>query len=269
MAYGLPRQGEGAAAEPTEADVARLVESALDRGIETFDTAPAYGVSEARLGAALGGRGRIWTKVSTGDPRASLDASLSRLRRSNVELLSWHNWTSTLASDDRWTTSWKAARSAGAARLGATTYGVADALAAVESGLFDVVQVEYNLLNQRVVRAIGETAARRSVEIAVRSVYLQGALTDEGRELPDLAPLRRGVAAARSCAEAIGLTTLALRAALEQKNIGYVVLGFDRTEQIDAAVRIAAGPVLPPEIASQVDALDLDGDPACDPRSWR
>src|SRR5687767_1436312 len=134
MAYGLPRAAAQAAVEPLEADVRRLIEHALAIGIDTFDTAPAYGLSEARLGRILEGRGRIWTKVAGGDPRASLDASLERLHRTSVALLSWHNWTAALLEDAAWRAEWAAARHDGPAeRVGATTYGVADALAAVES----------------------------------------------------------------------------------------------------------------------------------------
>ncbi|HSO36929.1 MAG TPA: aldo/keto reductase, partial [Labilithrix sp.] len=187
MAYGLPRQGAAANVAPSEADAASLVERALALGITTFDTAPAYGASEERLGRILGARASVWTKVTAGDPGASLAASLERLRRPRVELLQWHNWTAALGRDDAWTAAWSALRGdARVARLGATTYGVDDAVAAATSGLFDVVQCEFHVLNQGVVVALAEHVARGAITVAVRSVLLQGALTDDGRELPDL-----------------------------------------------------------------------------------
>src|SRR5687768_12454973 len=102
MAYGLPRAGQAASVAVSESEAAALVERALELGITTFDTAPAYGDSEARLGRILGPRARVWTKVTSGDPSASLAASLGRLRRPRVQLLQWHNWTSRLALDDAW-----------------------------------------------------------------------------------------------------------------------------------------------------------------------
>ena len=268
MAYGLPRQSAGANVAPAESDAALLVEHALELGIATFDTAPAYGDSEERLGRILGPRGRIWTKVSAGDPRASLESSLERLRRPRVELLQWHNWTAALRDDKAWTAAWSALRGdARAGRLGATTYGVVDAVAAAASGLFDVVQCEFNLLNQAVVAALEEYVQQGRVEVAVRSVLLQGALTDDGRELPDLPSLRAAVARARSAAEGVGMTRLALRAALEKPGIAHVLIGIDRPEQLDEATRLAAGPSLSAEMRARIAGLDI-GDASCDPRRW-
>jgi aryl-alcohol dehydrogenase-like predicted oxidoreductase len=265
MAYGLPRVGANANAAPTEAEAAALVEHAIALGVATFDTAPAYGDSEARLGRILGARGRVWTKVTAGDPAVSLAGSLARLGRPRVELLQWHNWTAALGGDPAWRAAWLALRGdPRVAQLGATTYGIADAVAAAESGCFEVVQCEFNLLVQGVVAAL----AGRSIAIAVRSVYLQGALTDDGRALPALPALRTGVERARAAAGGAGLTRLALRAALEHPAIAHVLVGIDRPEQLDTAVRIAAGAPLSPAERGGVAALDLGGDPACDPRTW-
>lgn len=271
MPYGLPRQGAGTNVAPAESDAVALVERALERGITTFDTAPAYGESEARLGRLLGTRGRVWTKVASGDPARSLDASLERLRRSRVELLQWHNWTAALGQDDAWTSAWRSLRGdARVAQLGATTYGVADAVAAAESGLFDVVQCEFHILNQGVVNALANACGKGTskVAVAVRSVLLQGALTDDGRELPDLPVLREGVARARAAAEGVGLTRLAMRAALEHDAIAYVLVGIDRLEQIEEASHIASGAPLDAATAARIADLDLHGDAACDPRTW-
>lgn len=273
MAYGLPREGAGSNVAPAESDAAALVHHALALGITTFDTAPAYGESELRLGRALGARPgtRVWTKVAAGDPRRSLEMSLERLRRPRVELLQWHNWTSAMSADESWTSAWRSLRGdARVERLGATTYGADDAVAAARSGLFDVVQCEFHLLNQGVVTALSESAQSGSIAIAVRSVLLQGALTDDGRALPDLSVLRDAVARARAAATAagVGLTRLAMRAALEHHAISHVLVGIDRVEQIDEAWRIASGPPLGAEARAGIARLDLHGDSVCDPRKW-
>ena len=267
--YGLRRVGAGVSAMPTEAEVEVLIERAIALGITTFDTAPAYGVSEERLGRSLGARGTVWTKVMSGDPNASLDGSLERLRRARVELFQWHNWTASLGRDTEWVRAWTALRGdPRVARLGATTYGVEDAVAAAASGLFDVVQCEFNLLNQGVVSALAQHARRSGIDVAVRSVYLQGALTDEGRDLPDVPVLHGGVERARRAADGIGLTRLALLSALEHPAIASVLVGIDRPEQLEEACSMACGPPLRPAERARIAELDLRGDPACDPRNW-
>jgi 1-deoxyxylulose-5-phosphate synthase len=276
MAYGLPRVGEAAAHAPSQDDVQALIDHSLALGIDTFDTAPAYGASEERLGRALRGRGRVWTKVRSPDPPAtSLTRSLEHLgQRPHVDVLQWHNWTASLLDDASWRSAWSALRahdSQRVKRLGATTYGKVDAVAALTSGLFDIVQVEFNLLNQGVVESLAKEDRKSTTRISVRSVYLQGALTDEGRSLPDRPALRQGALRAKELAlksgDGGGLTHLALRAAIDHPAIDYVVLGFDRAEQIDIALSMLERP-LAAEVRDAIPSLDLGGDPAADPRTW-
>lgn len=274
LAYGLGRDG----APPSLMDegvAASLVREALALGVDTFDTAPAYGVSEERLGRALEGRATVWTKVGrerAGDLRATLprelEASLERLRRPRVELLQWHNWTGALLEDRAFVDAWHALREdARVGALGATTYGRDDALRAVESGLFDVIQVEFNLLNRSVVDVIADAARERRVEIAVRSVLLQGALTDDARTLPRDESLVAAVARARDAAHARGLRLeqLALRAAFAEPSIRWVLVGIDHPAQLADCIEAA-------NAATAADAslreLDLGGAPATDPRTW-
>jgi aryl-alcohol dehydrogenase-like predicted oxidoreductase len=279
LAYGLGRKGEQVALMP-EADAGELVEAAIRQGIDVFDTAPAYGIAEERLGRILGARGQVWTKLGRhehigpaliDEARASLNASLVRLRRSSVELLQWHNWTADLAANEHFRSCWaQLASDPRIAALGASTYGVEDARAAIESGLFHVVQVEWNILNQGVVDAIAEEAQRRNVAIAVRSVFLQGALTDEARDLPDLPALREGVtAAARVARDACtSLRDLALRSALHQGSVRYVLMGIDRIEQITDAARVARLDAPDARGRDAVRRLSRSQEPAFDPRTW-
>jgi 1-deoxyxylulose-5-phosphate synthase len=265
-ALGLP-YGLGATGLIPEGDAAAVIRAALDAGVSTFDTAPAYGEAEARLGRALGDRGQVWTKVAGPEPVGSLEASLTRLRRARVDLLSWHNWTRSLTQDAGFRESWTALRAhPGVASLGATTYGKEDAVAAVESGLFDVVQVEWNLLRQGVLRRLPLTT-----RVAVRSVWLQGVLTPRGRVLPEglrgLAPsIQRADALAREWG--LGLEALALRAALDQPGVTWVVIGADAREPLDAALRTARAPRLTARQVAALAALDRGDDPLTDPRTW-
>ena len=278
MRYGLWRAVPGGTVDERQA--LAIVREAFAVGIATFDTAPAYGEAEQRLGLALGDRGRVWTKVRTpdrdSDSRAHLDASVSQslrsLCRAKIDVLQWHNWTRDLAEDGWFRAAWEAlARDNRISALGASTYGVEDAVAAVQSGLFSQVQVEWNLLNQSVVAAIGPLARARQVSIAVRSVLLQGALTNEGRALPPLPGLVHGVNQARALADGLGLTLeqLALGAALGHDDIAYVIVGMDRLAQVHDAFELLASPPLTSAARDSIRGIDMGGDPAVDPRTWR
>jgi aryl-alcohol dehydrogenase-like predicted oxidoreductase len=92
---------------PDEAAATRLLNAVLDLGINYVDTAPAYGLSEQRIGRALAHRRRDYvlsTKVgetrhagrstydfSSGALRASVERSLRRLRTDAVDLVLIHS----------------------------------------------------------------------------------------------------------------------------------------------------------------------------------
>lgn len=88
--------GEGWGAATAERDRFAAVARALARGVTFFDTAPAYGdgASEALLGRALrADRDRVAIATKVGprdDARASLEASLRRLRTDYVDLVQLH-----------------------------------------------------------------------------------------------------------------------------------------------------------------------------------
>ena len=272
LAYGLP--GPDGRRERIDDDDARdLIVTALGEGISTFDTAPAYGEAESRLGRALGGRGRVWTKVSGTDAARSVDTSLARLGRDQVELVSWHNWTRSLVGDGSFRATWDGLRThPGVGARGATTYGPDDACAAAESGTFDVVQVEWNLLRQGVLpRLRAVAAASAGVSIAIRSVWLQGVLTPRSESLPmALRALLPTVERAAALAHAweLSLEALALRAALDQPGVDFVLVGLDSHAQLAAALDAARAPRLEPDQLAALAALDRGDDPLTDPRRW-
>jgi len=276
LPYGLPPPGRERPELVSEEQACGVVRGAQAAGITTFDTAPSYGESEARLGAALQGKGSVWTKLDDaalqpGGARRSLEASLVRLRRERVALLSWHNWSRTLLERDEFRRAWDALQRAGGSdALGATTYGAVDALAAVRSGLFSVVQVEWNLFNQSTLAAVAPEARERGVRLALRSVLLQGVLSAKGESLPSglraLAPrVRRASELARDAGHT--LAAFAIRAALQQP-AHWVLIGAESEQELALAVAAARSRVLPPDRLRELTELDLPGDPLVDPRMW-
>lgn len=268
LAYGLPDAAgrRGAAAEEAGAVLA----AAASAGIGAIDTAPAYGTAEDLVGMHAASGPAVWTKLGAGDAAGSWTASLTRLRRTRIDLLQWHNWTAAVAHSDDFRRTWDAAHQAPEIMaLGATTYGIEDALAAVASGCFAVVQVEFNLLNQAVVAAVAPHARAAGVRVAVRSVWLQGVLTARG-DSPALAPdLRAARAAAITRAEHLGsdLPALALRAALDHPGIDHVLIGSgSRAELASALVAAEAAPLAARDHAELID-LHVGGS-LCDPRTW-
>lgn len=289
LEYGIALPGE--ASRPSEAESRRLVHAALDAGITLLDTARAYGASEEVLGTALQGRRHevvLATKVRTQDfagatptgqalrrtMRASLEASLRALRTDYVDLWQIHNVDQALLAERETVAGvFDEARRAGLVRaVGGSTYGVEAPLAALKTGLFDVLQVTYSVLDQRLEEHVFPAAAAHAVGLVVRSVLLKGALTARGDYLPEhLAPLRDRSRAFRElvAARGGGLTPVqgAIAFALGHPQIGATLVGVRSHDELREALGALSRP-LGSELRAELAALRLDDPDLLNPSTW-
>ena len=152
------------AAAPATRDAAvQTVRLALEGGVTYFDTAPGYGqgLSEEIMGEALAGAGGVVlaTKAplsAAGDVRASLEASLRRLRRDRVDLLQIHGGSyepdvvrAILAPGGMLEQMVRLKEEGLAGSLGFTSEdNNAAVYELIGSGGFDAMQISYNLLLQ-------------------------------------------------------------------------------------------------------------------------
>ncbi len=180
--YGLPDQRA----------VAALVDGLLGLGINWFDTAPAYGLSEERLGAALAGRrdavvlstkvgerfegGRSHYDFSPAAITTSLESSLARLRTERVDLLFVH-------SDGRdveilrgpTTEAMRTLQSRGLTRRIGFSGKTAEGFhLAMQSG-YEVLMVEYHEADPSMAPVL-EEAARRGIGVVVKKALASGRL---------------------------------------------------------------------------------------------
>ncbi len=197
--YGIAGP-DGSGPPPADAAIT-LIRTAVDRGITLVDTAPAYGTSERIVGRAVGRDTRviIATKVSPHDLDTSLDRSRRALERDVLDIVQVHNATADMIDAGRVSDRLLEARGRGVVRvLGASVYGVEAALAVVRSGAYDVLQVAFNVLDQRMAREVLPAADAAGVGVIARSAVLKGVLTPKAQWLPlALAPLGEAAARAR------------------------------------------------------------------------
>ena len=180
---------------PDDDAVASLIDGLLDLGINYIDTAPAYGLSEERIGAALPGRrgdlvlstkvgetfenGRSTYDFSAAGIRESVQRSLQRLRTEMIDLVLIHsdgNDMRILAQTDAVPTL-TALRDEGVIRaIGLSGKTVEGARAALSWS--DVVMVEYNDRDRTHAGLIAE-ASERGVGVVVKKGLASGRLPAE------------------------------------------------------------------------------------------
>ncbi|MFN8657729.1 MAG: aldo/keto reductase [Candidatus Obscuribacterales bacterium] len=192
MDYGIANKS----GKPDYEAARLLIATALELGIDSFDTATAYGDSEAVLGRALkslkaaGSSARTMSKLSAGE-MASTEAclqtvqqSLQRLQCERLELLFAHSFAS--LSEAGTEDALAEVKRQGLARAtGVSVYTAQEALTALEQPEVDVVQMPLNALDQQAVTASVIKAARlKRKRLIFRSIFLQGLLVMPLEQLP-------------------------------------------------------------------------------------
>ena len=274
------------------------IRKALDGGINWIDTAPLYadGRSEEALGWLLneippGEQPHLSTTARVnpeagdipGQIERSMQESLRRLKRENVDVIILHNSVSedrgghgdSLSVDD-------VLGSNGAARglqrvvdqglarfIGFTATGERSAVQRVaESGRFSAAQVYYNLLNPSAGRAVPpdwsthgyggliDTCAAHGVAVMNIRVLAAGVIATDVRHGREQVSAPGGIAAdearARLVVEAVGdrygtRAQLAIRYALANPNVSGVLVGFAELGDLDEALAAAEMGPLPQE----------------------
>jgi aryl-alcohol dehydrogenase-like predicted oxidoreductase len=175
---------------PDEAAVATLLGGVLDLGINYVDTAPAYGLSEARIGRALAGRdfvlstkvgetfedGRSTYDFSAEAVRASVERSRARLGRERLELVFIHAHADDVAilRDTPVVATLAALQRDGL--IGAIGFsGKTVPAARLALDFADVLMIEYHLEDRSHAEIIAE-AARRGVGVVVKKGLASGRL---------------------------------------------------------------------------------------------
>ena len=190
MRYGV---NNALGRQPTQEECFDILQTALDMGIDCFDTASAYGNAEELLGAF--GLASKYTKEGTpvriisklrpeceNSGEAVLQEIRSTLRRLKADSL--YGYMLHRASDmgkNGIMAGLASAKEIGLVqKVGVSIYAQEEAMGAVHHKSIDMIQIPCNVLDHRLERANFFSAAmERGVEVYARSAFLQGLLLME------------------------------------------------------------------------------------------
>jgi aryl-alcohol dehydrogenase-like predicted oxidoreductase len=254
VALGVPYGIDDGSAPPSRARSIALIQSAFDSGITLFDTAPNYGDAEALVGDALKNHPEalIASKVSIpkdvpeGSSRTvaitqSFDRSRRMLQRDVIDIIQVHNLTEAQASASDIADGLLALKHQGWVRaIGASVYTEEEAIAAIESGWVEVLQVAYNLLDQRMTNRVFSMAHDKGIGVLTRSAYLKGALTPRVRLLPaSMNSLRKAVEQLSGDMDIAleDMPAAALAFCLGEPYISSVLIGPSTQSELDTALK--------------------------------
>jgi 1-deoxyxylulose-5-phosphate synthase len=285
--YGIGVKDE--ADMPGETEAVRLLHSALDHGINFFDTARVYGRSESIFGKAFKGirdRVVISTKCSSvfdedgklpegrrlrSKIDESLRKSLDKLQTNYVDVLLLHSVNSEVLKSEEIVHIFSEYKRQGLIKAsGVSTYGAIETQKAIESGNWDVIQLAYNLFDQQEAVTF-PMAAENGVGIMVRSVLFKGILTDRGRDLNEnLAHITVHREVYNELLSETGLTMseLATKFVLSHDEVSSVLVGIDKMEYLDAAIAVADGNYLDEQTLTRASELGYPDPDELDLQEW-
>src|SRR5690606_19114769 len=110
-------------------------------------------------------------------------------------------------------------------------------------GIWDVIQLPFNLLDQRQARLF-DKASQQGVGLVIRSVLLKGLLSEKGKNLPDpIKQVETHIEKYKSLMKhyEINLPALATKFALSFDQVASVLVGIDKPAYLLEALRAGDG----------------------------
>jgi aryl-alcohol dehydrogenase-like predicted oxidoreductase len=272
LPYGILNGGETLSSE----EVARILDTAVGHGIDSIDTAIAYGQSESVIGETAQNRFNIISKLPPLPSEVSnvsewvhmqVDASLARLNCKSLDALLLHRPQDLV--EQHGAELYAAISSLKIKkiiqRFGISIYAPDELDGIIGKFDIDVLQAPLNVFDRRILGVIDQLTAR-NIEVHVRSVFLQGVLITSPKDRPqrfqpwsehfsrfDTWVLSTGVSAMACC----------LGFALQQPGVAKLVIGTTSAESLTEIINSIPNMHLevPADLQSSIEQL-------IDPRVW-
>ena len=272
LPYGILNGGETLSRE----EVARILDTAVDHGIDAIDTAIAYGQSESIIGETAQNRFKIISKlppipsdVSNVSQwvRTQVDASLSRLKSKSLDAILLHRPQD--LTDAHGAELYAAISSLKLEkiiqRFGVSIYTPNELNGIIGTFDIDVVQAPLNVFDRRILGVIDQLSAL-NIEVHVRSVFLQGVLIAKPENRPQrFQPWSEHFTRFDEWVNASGMSAMAccLGFALQQPGIAKLVIGTTSAKSLAEIMTSIPNTHLevPAHLQSSIEQL-------IDPRSW-
>lgn len=247
MKYGI----NNTLGQPAKKDVFEILETAVENGIQVFDTACAYGCAEVILGEYFQDKKnadsfQIISKLRPniikenetdihGIIRREFEGTLERLHRKRINGYLLHTpeyiYNTKIIEELR-----KLKREGLVEHIGVSIYDLQEGYAALNTEGIDYIQLPYSILDQRGVQeGFIKKAKEYGVTIFTRSAFLQGLFMMQRDTIPDY--LKHVIPYLDKFEKLLSKYSVEKTAALIQfvkweKDIDYLVFGVDTKKQL-------------------------------------
>lgn len=261
MPYGVGKKGKQNMLSEREAIY--LLHHALDAGINFFDTARLYGNSEDLIGQAFASRREevvlctkcIHFKREDGSipgyaklkdiVEKCLKESFRALKTDYLDVFMLHSGEIDVLKNEGVQRVFSDLMQRGVTRsIGVSVYRPEETKFAIDSSMWNLIQLPFNLMDQRQAEYF-DAATEKGIGIVVRSVLLQGLLSERGRNLhPALGTVSRHIDKYQELLDDKyrDLPALATKFALSFDQISSVLVGIDSLEYLEKALAVSGRP---------------------------
>ncbi len=175
---------------PTEDEAIKVIQRALDLGVNFIDTANGYGISEERIGKGIAGRREqviVATKGGGRDKAAalkSIEQSLKHLNTDYIDLWQFHGvntfeaYEQVLGPDGAMEAAQEALRAGKIRHIGFSSHSLDVALKMVPSCLFETVQFPFNFVCNEAADKLLPLAREHDVGFIAMKPFAGGMLKD-------------------------------------------------------------------------------------------
>jgi aryl-alcohol dehydrogenase-like predicted oxidoreductase len=272
LPYGILNGGETLSRE----EVARILDTAVDRGIDSIDTAIAYGQSESVIGETSQNRFNIISKLPplpvdisnvSEWVHSQVQGSLSRLKCTSLDALLLHRPQDLTGAQgaELYAAIGSLMAEKMIHRFGVSIYSPDDLEGIIDTFEIHVVQAPLNVFDRRILGVTDQLSAL-NIEVHVRSVFLQGVLIASPQDRPHrFEPWSEHFALFDEWVRSSEVSAMAccMGFALQQPGIAKLVIGTTSAESLDEIMNSIPNSVLevPTHLQSSVEQL-------IDPRFW-
>jgi len=272
LPYGILNGGETLSRE----EVARILDTAVDRGIDSIDTAIAYGQSESVIGETSQNRFNVISKLPplpvdisnvSEWVHSQVQGSLSRLKCTSLDALLLHRPQDLIGAQgaELYAAIGSLMAEKMIHRFGVSIYSPDDLEGIIDTFEIHVVQAPLNVFDRRILGVTDKLSAL-NIEVHVRSVFLQGVLIASPQDRPHrFEPWSEHFALFDEWVRSSGVSAMAccMGFALQQPGIAKLVIGTTSAESLDEIMNSIPNSVLevPTHLQSSVEQL-------IDPRFW-
>lgn len=269
--FGLPYGVANQAGQVSREEAGAILDHAASAGLNTLDTAIAYGQSEQRLGEIGVGQWQIISKLpaipeSCGDVpgwvQQSVSGSLQRLGIKRLGGLLLHRPHQLLERDGQvlYAALERLKQEGVVEKIGISIYDPQELDALMPRYQFDLVQAPFNVLDRRMITSNWLTKLKQAgTEVHVRSVFLQGLLLMDALDRPTRFKKWQkfwDVWHQWLAANRLSSLQASLGFALAQTEIDRVIVGVDTVRQLQGILSAADAPA--PSLPVELNCEDID-----------